>query len=370
MVTKQRSKAKSAQGAGTEISSARELQQQAQAALSAAPILKSEKDGRLYAIAMLEALEEVGDDLAGADTEGEEYASKGGTLTMNIYRTAPQATPARKWIEELYRYGTPDAIAGFYVVVSHFFACSTHGTPSLEYFREREDAGEWPPAGSVIYRDQKAAEAAIAAGKDQYEIILSPEESQKRAEQKRERDRQMEESLSEYREQQQEATLQRAARDAVRNAAAEEEKRAPTKWANGEPAADELDTATAMQFHALIDIAKQCGKRDALTAFTVREAVLALSGQVRDAVVIFAAMVGKHPARKEVQRAQSALEAMKLFIEEMDCSENEEKTSVWHGRLIHAFTLDAARALERAQVAISGKPYVGWLGESQEWGME
>lgn len=346
------------------------LRQMTRAPRRNAPILSSEKDGRLYAIAMLEALEEAGEESTGADTECESSDSKGDTLTMYIYRTAPQRTPARKWIEELYQYGTPDAIAGFYAIVSHYFGISTHSTPSLERFREMEDAGEWPPAGSVIYRDPKAAAAAIAAGKDEYEITLSAEEVAQRAEQRAERDRQWKADIDEYSQEMRERAARQAMREPVREAladAAEEKKRAPKS--NGEPAADALNTATAMQFHALIDLAKLCGTTP-ISAFTVRETVTALSSEVREGVVMFAAAVGKHPARKEVKKAVAALEHLDSFVTELDCSENDEKTSVWQGRAIHAFTLDAARALERAQIAIGGRGQVGWLEPSQEWGME
>lgn len=335
---------------------------------SNAPILESEKDGRLYAMAMLEALDEAGDEGTGAETEGEDCASEGGTLTMNIYRTAPQATPARKWIEELYRHGTPDAIAGFYVVFSHYLGILTHGTPNLEHFRELEESGKWPPAGSVIYRDQKAAEAAIAAGKDQYEVTLSAEEVAQRAE----RDRQRAADLEQYREETRELEARQAMREpvqeAVREALAEGKKRAPKKWANGEAACDEMTSATSMQFHALIDIAKLCGKSP-INAFTVREVVTTLGREVREAAAMFAAMVGKHPARKEVKRALAALDQLAEFAANMQPSDNDEVTFIWQGRAIHAFTLDAARALERAQREICGKPGVGWLAESQEWGM-
>lgn len=318
---------------------------------SNAPILSSEKDGRLYAIAMLEALDEAGDENPGADAEGESMDSEGDKLTMNIYRTAPQATPARKWIEELYQYGTPDAIAGFYVVVSHFFACSTHGTPSLEHFSKMEDAGKWPQAGSVIYRDPKAAAAAIAAGRDQYEVTMTPAEIEQRAERKRQSEASLEEYIEETRELERKNGLVVIQRDKPRTQTPAEDK-----------AAEHLGR-TFSSFYALDDIARRMAKTP-LSFWTTYHAVKGIAADIRGELEQAAAQLQKrHKAGKIIADALLLAEAIReslLNVDDGSGEWNTHKATVGAGML--AMVHGLGRCVERAEIACGGTPTGGYLG--------
>ena len=316
-----------------------------------APILNSEKDGRLYAMAMLEALDEVGDELAGADAEGESLDSEGDKLTMNIYRTAPQATPARKWIEDLYQYGTPDAIAGFYVVVSHYFACSTHGSPSLERFREMEAAGEWPPAGSVIYRDQKAAEAAIAAGKDEYEVTMTAQEIEQRAEQKRQRNADLEAHI--------EAGRAWERKNGI--AVIQREKPPATPSAAEEKAAEHLGR-TFSSLYALDDMARRMAKTP-LSYWTTYHAVKGIAVDIqRELEQAAAQLPQRHKAGKIIADALLLAEAIReslLNVDDGSGEWNTHKATVGAGML--AMVHGLGRCVERAEIACGGTPTGGYL---------
>ncbi len=163
--------------------------QQSKTGASKSP--ETEKAGRLYALAMLKALDAEGYEKMGADADGEATTDfNGKTALFSIYRTEPQTMPARKWIEDLHKYGTPDAIAGFYVVLSEFFALHVGGmTPDTAGLCAVERRGGFSPAGSVIYTHPKEAAAAIAAGKDEYEVELSAEEVKRRAKEKAQADK-------------------------------------------------------------------------------------------------------------------------------------------------------------------------------------
>jgi hypothetical protein len=310
-----------------------------------APILESEKDGRLYAIAMLEALEEAGDENTGADAEGED-SPEGDRLIMNIYRTTPQATPARKWIEELYQYGTPDAIAGFYVVVSHYFGAATGGTPSLEHFCEMEAAGEWPPAGSVIYRDPKAAAAAIAAGKDQYEVTMTPAEIEQRAERERESAKQLEEYVTEQRE-------------LHARLVAQEQKRTPTP---AEEKAAEYLNRTFTGLCSLDDLARRMSKT-VLSFHTTYNAAYGIAALMR--IELEAAAVelpAKHKGRKFIADALILAEAVRESLLNADDGSGEwntPKAVIGAGML--AMVQAMGRSIERAQMACGDIPSGGYL---------
>ena len=133
--------------------------------------LKTEKDGRLYAIALLQTLRD--DDLGEQRSEGYSPHSavaegKSHPSGISIYRTKPQTDVIRRRIEELYRRGSQQAIAGFYVVLTDFIGSTlAGGVPDPELYLKK---GECDPWGSVIYRDPKKAKAAIESGEGGYEI--------------------------------------------------------------------------------------------------------------------------------------------------------------------------------------------------------
>lgn len=133
--------------------------------------LKTEKDGRLFAVALLQSLRD--DDLGEPRSKGysahsakaEGKSHPGG---IGIYRTKPQTDVIRRRIEELYKRGTQQAIAGFYVVLTDWIGSVLEGgVPDPELYLKK---GECDPCGSVIYRDPKAAAKAIASGAGSYDL--------------------------------------------------------------------------------------------------------------------------------------------------------------------------------------------------------
>lgn len=134
--------------------------------------LKTEKDGRLFAVALLQTLRDSslgeprgrGFSPHSAKAEGDSYPSG-----IGIYRTKPQTDVIRRRIEELYKRGTQQAIAGFYVVLTDWIgSVLAGGVPDPELYLDR---GECDPWGSVIYRDPEAAAKALAHGEDAYFIL-------------------------------------------------------------------------------------------------------------------------------------------------------------------------------------------------------
>lgn len=304
---------------------------QAQERPKDAPILESERDGRRYAIAMLAAVDEEGGEALGVDADYEASSEEPGLFY--ICRTGPQSMVLREHIENLYKYGSQAAIGGFYVVLTELFADRAGGghRQTAEY-AEVERAGKFPPAGSVIYTHPEAAAAAIARGEDSYCVPRSEPKADK----------------------------------------PEAEKKAKREPSREQKAAEEVSGATSMGFHALIDIARNCGKENALNAFTVRDAAGAMVDRISVDIGEFSGCIGKaYPkAKKEIKKSLAALDGMQSFLNELDCSYNDEGTFRWHGRVIHAYTLDAARALARAQEAAGGHDDIGWLDESAEWDAE
>lgn len=128
-------------------------------------MLRTERDGRLYAIAMLEAVAnecaptEEGYSPHSALAEAPDALASG---EVGIWRKAPQTDVFKRWIGELYAYGTPDAINGFYVVFTDAYGGPTTqgAVDSAEQYAKLERAGLLAPWGSVKYRDPaKAAKA-------------------------------------------------------------------------------------------------------------------------------------------------------------------------------------------------------------------
>jgi hypothetical protein len=138
------------------------------------PILKTEKDGRLYAIALLEKLNEevvANPGFSPLDAHAEQEDDSDPAGVMMIFRKAPQSVTLAQWSTDLHRYGTAQAIAGFYVVMTHYMGSVMEGSiPDESYYVEKEKAGEWEPSGSVIYRDPKAAAEAISKGENTYRV--------------------------------------------------------------------------------------------------------------------------------------------------------------------------------------------------------
>lgn len=137
-----------------------------------APHLQTERDGRLYAIGLLEAMEE---EVEQTDGLWSPFAhSAEGPLRDNgrvcIFRTKPQSATLAHWVGELHKYGTAEAIAGFYVVFSDYIGLAIEDAqPKAADYAQSEKDGEFDPWGSVIYTNPKAAAAAIEKGDGDYD---------------------------------------------------------------------------------------------------------------------------------------------------------------------------------------------------------
>jgi hypothetical protein len=143
-------------------------------------ILETEKDGRLYAIALLEAFDEEGKPVEGfssysAESEGPDSTDSG---LIGLYRKGPQSETLKRWFADLYKYGTAESIAGFYVVFTDYLGSVVDGcVPDVDALGDWELEGKYPPAGSVIYRDPQAAAEALERGEGCYRIApaVAPE---------------------------------------------------------------------------------------------------------------------------------------------------------------------------------------------------
>lgn len=132
--------------------------------------LNTEKHGRLYAIALLATF--------AAEIKREQRFSHWSALSedldesrgeVTLYRKGPQSVTLNTWVMELYRRGTVDAIAGFFVVFTDYVGSTIAGTvPDASFYAAKEKTGALPLAGSVTYRDRREATAALAAGKGSY----------------------------------------------------------------------------------------------------------------------------------------------------------------------------------------------------------
>lgn len=135
--------------------------------------LKTEKDGRIFAIAMLQACEaEFGAEVHNGVGPAYHAAAEGqpdAAGVVGIFRTDPQSPTLARWIGRLYRYGTDEAIRGFYVIFTDFIgtvvAC---GSPDPAVYARDEAEGRFGAWGSVAYSDPMVASAALANGKTEY----------------------------------------------------------------------------------------------------------------------------------------------------------------------------------------------------------
>lgn len=129
--------------------------------------LQTEKDGRLFAMAMFAALEEVDVDTMNASSEDED----GSTGTMLIFRGKGQDATLKQWMDELYARGTPEARNGFYVVLTDYIGSVIGGavpSPASEYYADKEEDGKLEAWGTVNYRDRFGAQSALANGESAY----------------------------------------------------------------------------------------------------------------------------------------------------------------------------------------------------------
>lgn len=134
--------------------------------------LQTEKDGRLFAIALLADFEKL--DKPGkfaefsswsANTEREDESDPG---VVMIFRKTAQTDILKRAFDALYQ-GSEQARNGFFVVLTDFVGSTMSGAvPAVNYYRDEEKAGGLEPWGSVIYKHPRKAADAIAAGKVVY----------------------------------------------------------------------------------------------------------------------------------------------------------------------------------------------------------
>lgn len=132
--------------------------------------LRTEKDGRLYAIAMFEALEELDTDTMSACSE-DVWTAGANAGQMVIFRKMPQDATFKQWVDELYARGTTEARNGFFVVLTDYVGSVIGGSvpsPASEFYKDQEGEGQLEPWGTVNFRDEYAAKAALASGDEFY----------------------------------------------------------------------------------------------------------------------------------------------------------------------------------------------------------
>jgi hypothetical protein len=187
MTTKEKSQISRA----VQIASAKELNAQALAAFRAqepnisqqqgsTSKLRTEKDGRRFAVRSLRALERLdyasqfkrlGDqqtvrlfDSWSAKAESEDTEDPG---VMMIARAGPQTPVLKDAFDKIYHDGTEEARRGFFVVMTDYIGATVCGAGIPDISRYQRD-DECQPWGSANYRNPKAAARAIAKGKEVY----------------------------------------------------------------------------------------------------------------------------------------------------------------------------------------------------------
>lgn len=283
--------------------------------------LETEQDGRKYAIAMLQKMQEQADEVRekglsffGANAE-EVHADTG---EVAIYRHTPQGDTLHRWLEDLYCDGTPQAVNGFQVILTDYLGVVMDGSvPNCEEYAKQEAAGGFSPWGSVIYSHPELAAEAIKKGEDSYWI--------------------------------------------ERKATQQEQQPEPQEKKSGKAQiADELERTCVMSLHALLDWGRSFQKIG-VTDLTARDSVMALTFSVRASLrSLEATLPAKHKARKKIQKALTGMDDLDAFMD--DTTEDAEMMLSPRGkaRCIYAFALDIACAFEEVQEAIGGSAEVGF----------
>lgn len=145
------------------------------AANSQKPGIVTERDGRAFAIDLLQTLEsEIEKDVkAGfshysAQAEGD---ATGLPPEIGIYRKRAQSSTLARRMGDLFARATPAALGGFFTVWTDWVGSSIDGsTASADEYVLQEMAGKLPAWGSVVYANSTAARAALAAGKNSYTL--------------------------------------------------------------------------------------------------------------------------------------------------------------------------------------------------------
>ena len=135
--------------------------------------LKTEADGRRYAIALLEAFEKEvidgerrGFAVYAGTTEGE---AEPGVICIN--RDRPQTDTLKRWVSRLYARGTPAAIDGFFTVATDYLGSGIAGAlGEAALYSEQEQAGALDSSGGMKFRRPEQAQLALAKGEKFYRL--------------------------------------------------------------------------------------------------------------------------------------------------------------------------------------------------------
>lgn len=144
------------------------------------PRLKTEKDGRLFAIAAFLAaeteIEEAKNGFSPLTHRAEDTSHTGkprGSI-MSIYRNKPQSDCLKRAFAQLFKEGTEQAINGFFAIWTDYVGMVMEGCApdtASDLYAGEERGRKIKPWGSITYSDPEAAKAAMKAGHYQYSRI-------------------------------------------------------------------------------------------------------------------------------------------------------------------------------------------------------